>query len=443
MGYKDVHKNQPQELEPAYLPDEQYNFRAMFLDGVFFMWGSTFADSATVLPVFVSTLISSSVLIGLVAAIRTGGWFLPQLFVARIASRLSRKLKVSVIGMAIHRSSFYLMAASVLLFAGRRPELALALFFFFLVTLSLGDGITGVPYVDIVGKSISHRRRGRLFGYYQAMGGLLAFGSGFIIRYLLGPQGPAYPVNYAVVLFTGAVIATGSFIAFSLVKEPPGQPATVQVGLWDYLRAVPRYWREHPVFARLVTARLLANSVWLSIPFFAVFARDQLGVPAGTVGLYVSAQMVGSVLGSLALGHAGDRLGNRAVVRATAAVVSGAPLAGLVAAGAMAAGVPQVAAVVMFMPFMFSGVYAAAGWIGFTNYLIEVVPAELRPMYTGIMNTVMAVTSFLPVAGGLLVQLAGYQLTFLLTLVTTGLGFWVASNMPEPRVRQAPNVKPG
>jgi len=106
------------------------------------------------------------------------------------------------------------------------------------------------------------------------------------------------------------------------------------------------------------------------------------------------------------------------------------------AAFAFSVGLHTLAVALMFLPFIFSGVYGAAGWIGYINYLIEIVPVELRPTYTGLMNTAMAVTSLLPVVGGLLVQVLGYQVTFAVTLATTAAGLLLTSTMVEPRAVQ-------
>ncbi|MGE5560113.1 MAG: MFS transporter [Chloroflexota bacterium] len=412
---------------------ERHNFWVILLDGMFFTWGSAFIDTSTVLPVFLSTLTTSSVLIGLMATIRSGGWFLPQMLVASYAAKRELKKPISVLGMAIHRGSFLALAGVAYFFAGRSPGTALLLFFIFLTALALGDGIGGVPYVDITGKTVSNERRGRLFGYFQAIGGGLAFLSGFVIRAILAGPRPAYPTNFALVFAIGAVIACGSMIAFSLVKEPKSERKSEHGSFLDFIRLMPSYWESNAAFRRLMFIRLTTNSIALTMPFYAVFARERLGQPAGAVGIFVSAQMLGSMLGSLILGHAGDRLGNRAVIRSTSTLVALCPFAAIAAGLATAIGLQWLTFVLMFVPFVFIGAYNSAGWMGYTNYLIEIVPEESRPVYTGLMNTLMIVTSLLAVIGGLCVQFLGYTATFGLNLLSTGIAVTLAIGMVEPR----------
>jgi hypothetical protein len=58
------------------------NFSLGVLNGVFFNASAAFLSGSTILPVFVSQLTDSRVLIGLFSAIENFGWFFPQLFAA-------------------------------------------------------------------------------------------------------------------------------------------------------------------------------------------------------------------------------------------------------------------------------------------------------------------------------------------------------------------------
>ena len=53
------------------------NFTVNVLDGTFFMLGMSFSSVVTVMPLFVSQLSSSPLLISLIPAIQNVGWFLP------------------------------------------------------------------------------------------------------------------------------------------------------------------------------------------------------------------------------------------------------------------------------------------------------------------------------------------------------------------------------
>ncbi|MDP3486856.1 MAG: hypothetical protein Q8S19_02845, partial [Bacillota bacterium] len=72
-------------------------------------------------------------------------------------------------------------------------------------------------------------------------------------------------------------------------------------------------------------------------------------------------------------------------------------------------------------------------WMGFTNYLLELVEDVDRPTYIGMMNTLTAPFTFLPILGGVFIQILSYEVLFGVTLGFLLLGNIVASTLPEPR----------
>src|SRR5215212_10623446 len=79
----------------------RYNIAVNLLDGGFFGAAIGFASFSTILPLFVASMTNSATLIGLVPAIHSAGWLLPQLFTANHTSRL-RRYKRTVLIMSIH-----------------------------------------------------------------------------------------------------------------------------------------------------------------------------------------------------------------------------------------------------------------------------------------------------------------------------------------------------
>jgi MFS family permease len=83
--------------------------------------------------------------------------------------------------------------------------------------------------------------------------------------------------------------------------------------------------------------------------------------------------------------------------------------------------------------FVSMGSYRAGTIIGNVNYLLEITPAEERPLYIGFTNTVLGVAMFASAVGGLIVDLAGFAVLFWLALVFYGLAFLLSCRLREPR----------
>ena len=71
-------------------PTLKHNLTANLLDGSFFGMALGFASFVTVIPLFVSQMTDSAVLIGLIPAIHSVGWQIPQLLTSERVARQSR-----------------------------------------------------------------------------------------------------------------------------------------------------------------------------------------------------------------------------------------------------------------------------------------------------------------------------------------------------------------
>jgi MFS family permease len=388
------------------------NFNALSYDAIFFAASNGFLEPGTVVSSFVSNLTSSPVLIGLTTTIRNCGWFLPQLLVARLAEALPRKKPLVVLAGGLLRLSAGMMVLSSLI-AGKNPLLSLFLFYTFFVILSFSDGVSGVPWIDLFAKSIPQERRGAYYAKTQALGGLLAFAAGFVVKAVLGLKTLAFPYNYTIIFFLGFIFSTLSFLSFLRLKEvEDGTPRRYE-SLVKYLMGIPRILKEDGSFRLIIIVNTLLRSFFLPLPFYAVFAREVLSVPQENIGIFVSAQMLGSILAGIFFGKAIDLYGSRKVVIFTAELTALQPVLALICFFLYRMRLPffwLYALIFTLVGATYSGV-----WVGIFNYLLKIAPEEKRPLYIGLLNTLTAPTTFLPLLGGVIIQFLSYVHLFVIT----------------------------
>ena len=79
-------------------------------------------------------------------------------------------------------------------------------------------------------------------------------------------------------------------------------------------------------------------------------------------------------------------------------------------------------------PLVFVALGAArSSWMmGFMNYMLEIAPEALRPVYIGTGNTVRGLLMVLPVLGGWLLEATSYPVLFGVTVVVGMVGFYVS-----------------
>jgi hypothetical protein len=324
------------------------------------------------------------------------------------------------------------MAAVAYFWGSSNPQLALVGFFVALIAFSLTDGVSGVPWTDMVAKTIPSNRRGRLFGTMQFLGGFGAFASGFLIRQILASDRISFPANYALLMVIGFGLLCVSFGGTMSVREKPG--VTRQgASLADYFRRLPAVWRQNPAFQQMMYVRMLFSFLYLSLPFYVVFARQTLNLPESIIGIFISAQMAGNITGGLLWGYLGDNHGHRLVVRLIGVAAGSTPLLALVASLLHWLGLTQLAIIPYLLLFATVGATLSGMWMGFTNYMLDTVQDLDRPTYVGLMNTLIAPFTFLPMLGGVLVQLLSHEVLFVVTAAFIIIGNIYARRLPEPR----------
>jgi len=120
-------------------------------------------------------------------------------------------------------------------------------------------------------------------------------------------------------------------------------------------------------------------------------------------------------------------------------VLRGAGLIGSLAPLLTVAGIPQLRALgVSWLPTAVVGlIFALLGaartgvTIGALNFLLDVAPADDRPIYIGLTNTLVGFATLTTALGGLMVEAVGYRALFALALA-----FYLASALALTRTRE-------
>jgi MFS family permease len=410
-------------------PHFRRNFRAFLVDFTSFAVGLTFISFSSVLPAFVRELTDSAPLVGLVTTTFSFGWLAPQLLMGHFVGEKPRKRPYMMLG-AMGRIALPIIA--IALWAGlyRRPSAMLALFFTCLVLLGLSDGVSSIPWFDILARAIPVHRRGRLFGIGQSVTGLAGIGIGALVAILL--ERLAFPHNYAL-LFTLASAGLGiSAIALATIVELPPQetaPRTQKPARGEWLRPLT----TDPTFRRLLICRILINMINLAAPFYVGHASDVLLLPKSVIGVFVTAQALAGAIGSPLLGFVSERWGPQAVIRIGSGSAALGPAFALVTHLTGARWMAQAYPIV----YVAFGLLNSSFMIGFTNYMMEFAPDRLRPAYIGLANTIMSVLTLVPILGGWLLETTSYPTLFGLSAVLAGSGFFVSlAFRPAEEVRQ-------
>ena len=307
------------------------NVGMLVADSAIFTLAMSFVGPNTVLPALLVRLSASEVVVGLAAGLISGAWLLPQLLVASAMARVRRLVPTMAISAWLSRPLFLVMGLVVALTGDTNPALTVAVLIGGFTLWSALDAVVSVPWFQFVGRALPPRRRGRVLGFAQSLGALGGIGAGIAVRFILGQDSPwSFPSNYAILFAIAGSGFLAAALALTLLREPPSTLRDQDVpSLREVLALLPRILLDDQPFRRLVQVRLVAGFVSMASAFYILYATRKLGLGIEAAGLFVSAQVFGSLLAGLVTSFVQDHLGPLAHMRVMITLSVMAPLLAL------------------------------------------------------------------------------------------------------------------
>jgi len=411
------------------------NFALGVANGALMTFSLGFIDPYSVLPVFILKLTSSYFLVGAASSMFRAGWLVPQFFVSRFLEARRRRLPIYRL-MAAVRVGALGLASIVLLTARGGDQGAIFLLFFVLyVVWSVSAGFAGVPFMDVVTRTITVRRRGRFFGIRRFLGTMLAALAGILVARILSGGSWRFPAEYGILFLISTGVSAVGLFSFCLVREPPEREVrSVPLSFKQHVLEAGRFLKTDLNYRRYFVVRVLWMATVMALPFYSAYGIAVLGMKQEMAGVFVTIWMICSAFSNLLWGYLGDRFGTTVVIVLTSLFGATVPLIALAAAFILKLGTPEAARYVFLLTFAFNGLAFHGRQLGDTVYLLEISPASHRPTYIGLANTLTSPLAFLPALGGVIASLVSYEFLFAVVLLTGVLGAWMARRLVEPRI---------
>lgn len=392
------------------VPNVRFNIIIGMLDGGFFGLGLGVASFVTVVPLFVNTLTSSAILIGLIPALHTIGWQLPQLFTAGAVSRLSR-YKPMVLLMSINERVPFLLLAIVAYFSQSfDPTLVLIVVFLLLAWRGSGGGLTATAWQSMVAKIIPARERGKYFGLQSSTANLFAsvgaLASGVILARVVSPS------NYALCFLLAGLTMGVSWFFLARTREPEHAVKVNSLNTQSVLKQAGGVLRRDKNFSWFIVARTFSQFATAATAFYTIYALRTFGMNPATAGVMTSVLLVTQIIANTVMGGLGDRFGHRAIlILGTLAACTGALLAWRA---------PTLDW--FYLIFILTGISGAALWTTSIAMTLEFSTETERPLYVGLANTLIAPAGIAaPIIGGWIADAYGFGMTFLFSVVCAAI----------------------
>jgi len=408
----------------------KWNFTMGLLHGAFFKGGMAFANPDTILPVFLSNFTASKVVVGLssslMGSLGSVVSALPQMVVASKLESKIYKMPVLRLAIIIRALCWGFLSFIIYLCAVPYPKLTLFLVFALLFIFTFMGGIATIPFMDVWGKSLHPSLRGRFFGYRQFWGGIFAIGAGSLAAVVLSSKKILFPNNFSLLFLFAFILISISYLALGSVKEPVEEVYKNHLFFRDFLYKAFAILKYDINYRKFLYVQIAAGTSALSLPFYILYAKDNLNIKLGMVGILLSAQMGGGVLSNLIWGYLADFAGSRRVIQISTLVGLAIPL---IAFGVLL----SQSRVFLTLLFILTGFFIAGRNIGTSNFLLDAATAKNRPTYVSLNGSLTILVAFFPVIGGVIVQNISYYFLFMVTFITVLIGFILSLQLKEPR----------
>lgn len=403
--------------------EQRRSFWLNVFNGAVIRLAEVLMDANLVLTTFVARLTDSNLLLGLIGPIGSGGWYLPQLFISREMEKLPRKITAYRAALGIRLATW--LALGLALWFLRSPAALLTAFFLTYTIMKLASGLGGVSFMDVTGKTVPSRLRGRLFGLRTLFGGLLSLGGSRLVKWTLQST-LAFPRNYALLIFGAMVLGGIAMGAFSIIREEPGPTRKAPTLRRQWARGM-RALRRDAAFRNMITGRSLLYLGFAALPFYTVLSRRVLGAPEYEVGNYLTLVTFSSLAVTYLWGWLADKRGAHWNMSVAAALWALVALYGLVLVSGSTLGWWNALAFptywLAYPLFALIGIVTPLDTISSFTLLLDVTPPGQSSLYVGFSNTLIGMVVLASSFGGVVVNVFGLQGLFALTLVVNLLAW--------------------
>lgn len=391
------------------------NFILLCLDSIFFSFTLSIFSTITVLPYFVATMTSNKLFIGLVSAIMIIGTNITQVFSSVHCVNAKNKKKFLFLSSLAQRIGLLLIVISAKYINRLPASISLAIFFFALLIFAMANGYMQPIWAEIVAGSI-YKKRGKFFGIYNMIGGILGILGGYVTQNILDSN--QYQNNYYIIFSIGLAVSLLSLVVIAFIKYSPEENENVcaTITFKTLTKEIPQIIKENILYRDFLIARMFIAMGELAASFYIGRYIFKFPKSDGIVGQLTMVMLISQVIFSIIWGYCGDKFGYTFILKVNC--IFGI-LAGLIS-------LFSNNSLLFVVAFIFIGANYNGLTIATTNLSIYYSEPQMIPIY--IMITNLAIVPFT----GIGVIVVGYlanrftdSIVFILSIIGYSLGLFM------------------
>jgi MFS family permease len=379
----------------------KHNFRSFLWHAGFLAFAQNFMDIDTVIPAMLVEAGGTSLHIGIMAAILTGGSSFTQIIFAPLVSNDRFKKKYLLLGINSRMISLLVIALMLWRSSIHYGGNILAPLFVAITVFAVGGAFANVSYTDILGKSVNQERRKKFFSSKQLLTSFIVLLSAFFASRVLNLR--PYPQNYAIMFVIGFSALTVASLGFWRIRE--NTPSRLKIaGVRHYFQVMKNELhnnRRIKYFLGFINTQGIAISF---LPFVILYAKDVYGTGSSDTGNFLLFKVIGGVIISMFVLLFTRFSKYRILLYANVFLT-------LIIPGVL---LLSNAKPPFWMLFLIGGVVFSIYSITMNGVLLEISGNDNRTIYTGLAGAGNILPALFPLFGGYLIRSFGYTPFFML-----------------------------
>lgn len=415
----------PAERERAYWAqverDLPRNFLANLAHGMLGQTGFRLMSAPTFVPAYIYLLSGSKIAVGLILGAQFIGMAMSSIWSATLIEHRERVMRVVYAVGWLMRIQIFLLAVSAFLVSGQWALLAA---FVFLTLYGFFSGMQGVAFSVLMSKVIPTNQRGKLIGWRNFLGGLIASGVAYLGgKYLVGMN--TFGNGYASTFMLSFILTSIGISALTFVREPGSLTIRAKQSVFtERLADIPGILRSDHDYRRLFYAIGLGAFGVAAVPFYILYVGDHINLSGAALGYFSLAFLLSLTVCNLVWGKIADVQGYRLVF--------------LLSVGLWGLSTVLLLAGSSLTIFIIAFCGLGAGFGGYQvasqNFVLEFGKPHELPMLIALSNTASYLMMAIgPLVGGIIATHFGYQDIFWLALIVKIISILIVWKIKDPR----------
>jgi MFS family permease len=381
-----------------------HNFKSFLWHATFLAFAKNFMDVDTIIPSMIVESGGGAMHIGILTAIMMGGSSFTQLFFAPFISNKHYKKRFLLFGINTRVLSLFGLGVLLFLLQGNQHRYVLWLVFFFITTFSLAGAFANISYVDILGKSVNQDKRKTFFSTIQIISGVIVLGAAFLAKQLL--EWKEYPVNYAFMFFTGAVLLLIATAGFWSIKEVV--PSRLKIsGIKAFFNVLKTELKENKKLGYFLGYINTQGTAISFLPFIILYAKETFNTQSSDTGIFLIYKVIGVVFVSVLVLLGAKKVKYNLLLFSN--VILSLTLATLALFIKDAASIKYI--------FILGGIVYSLFSMSMNGLLLEVSGNENRALYAGFAGAGNILPAIFPLISGSIITAFGFNAFFILFMM--------------------------